>query len=225
MRRLAVSFIVFAALCCASKQAPAQQADSTPGKFDFYLLNLSWSPEFCDTLKTLTPAEQSARTGTTCNAPHAFVLHGLWPQNFDGTYTASCSQRPGPRTWDRYLDMTPDLDLLKHEWFKHGTCTTLSPDAFFSTARQAYTSVVIPDTFKHVNAPMTLAPLAILTTFYRANPSFPQGSFAVACSGGRFVAIEACFSRGVQPIACQNVRSCNDPMVTVSPEAAGQIVR
>ena len=206
-------------------RAAAQQADATPGRFDFYLLNLAWSPEFCDTLNTLTPAEKAARTGTGCTAPHGFVLHGLWPQNADGTYPASCSTRPGPRDWDRYADMTPDADLLRHEWFKHGTCTTLSPDAFFSTARQAYSDMVIPPAFKRLVQPLTLAPDAILAMFYKANPGFPQGSFALACSGGRFTAIEACFSRGVQPIACSNVRTCSAGVVTVAPEASGQIVR
>ncbi len=225
MRRLTLFLAAIIMLSCVPAAALAQQADSTPGKFDFYLLNLSWSPEFCDTLKTLTPAEQAARTSTTCTAPHTFVLHGLWPQNLDGTYPVNCSEREGPRSWKRYLDMTPDPDLLKHEWFKHGTCTTLSPDAFFSTAREAYTSVAIPETFKHLSEPVTLASAAILTSFYAANPSFPQGSFALACTGGKFTAIEACFSKGAQPIACRNVRTCSAEMVTIQPEASGQIVR
>ena len=133
MRRPALLFAAVLLLSHASGRAFGQQAVSTPGQFDFYLLNLSWSPEFCNTLKTLTPAELAARTSTECSAPHAFVVHGLWPQNFDGTYpSASCSRREGPREWKtRYLDMTPDVDLLKHEWFKHGTCTTLSPDCVF----------------------------------------------------------------------------------------------
>ncbi len=218
-----IAFVV--GLACVSLSMPAQQADSTPGRFDFYLLSLSWSPEFCATLNTLTPAELAARTDTGCSAPHAFVLHGLWPQNADGTYPASCSTREGPREWKRYLDMTPELDLLKHEWFKHGTCTTLSPDAFFSTAREAYTSVVIPPTFKNLNQPLTLAPDAILAMFYTANPGFPRGSFALACSAGKFTAIEACFSKNVRPIACQAVRSCEAGTVTVEAEASGQIVR
>lgn len=225
MRRLVLLCAVFLSLACANDHAPAQQVNSAPGKYDFYLLNLSWSPEFCDTLKTLTPAEQAARTSTECSAPHAFVVHGLWPENFDGTYPASCSTRPGPRKWSRYLDMTPDVDLLKHEWFKHGTCTTLSPDAFFSTERQAYTSVVVPHAFKHVSQALMLAPEAILTMFHKSNPSFPKGSFALACDNNRLTAVEACFSRGVQPIACQHVKSCTADTVTVEPEPAGQIVR
>lgn len=225
MRRLLL-FAVLLVFACASHHAAGQQVDSAPGKYDFYLLDLSWSPEFCNTLKTLTPAEQAARSTTECAAPHAFVVHGLWPQNFDGTYPVNCSKRPGPRDWDRYVDMTPDVDLLKHEWFKHGTCTTLSPDAFFSTERQAYTSIVVPRAFKHVSQPLTLAPDAILAMFHKSNPAFPQGSFALACDeGGRLSAVEACFSRSIQPIACRHVKSCAADTVTVEPEPAGQIVR
>ena len=204
----------------------AQEIKSAPGTYDYYLLNLSWSPAFCDTLKTLTPAEQASRAqNTECSSPHSFVLHGLWPQNFNGTYPGSCSSRPGPQRPERYLDMTPDLSLLKHEWAKHGTCTTLSPDAFFSTARQAYTSVVIPDTFKHVDDPLTLQPDAILAMFYRANPSFPQGSFALSCGRNVLTAIEACFSRDIKPIACQNIRTCQANVVKVQPETSGAIVQ
>ncbi|MGI4978774.1 MAG: ribonuclease T2 family protein [Janthinobacterium lividum] len=203
----------------------AQEMKSAPGVYDYYLLNMSWSPAFCDTLKTLTPAEQSARQGSTeCSAPHSFVLHGLWPQNFDGTYPGTCSDRPGPQHPERYLDLTPDLSLIKHEWAKHGTCTTLSPDAFFSTARQAYTAVTVPDTFKHVDAQIMLKPDDILAMFYQANPSFPQGSFALSCGRNTLTAIEACFSRDLKPIACQNIRTCRANVVKVQPETSADIV-
>ena len=215
---------LFALLLCP--MGGAQEIKSAPGTYDYYLLNLSWSPEFCSTLNTLTPAEQAARGNSIqCSAPHGFVLHGLWPENADGSYPASCAERPGPAHPERYLDMTPDLSLLKHEWAKHGTCTTLSPDAFFSTARQAYSSLVIPDTFKHVDRELMLAPEAILGMFYAANPSFPQGSFVLSCGRNQLTAIEACFSRDVKPMACLNVRSCHANVVKVVPDAAGQIVR
>ncbi len=203
----------------------AQEIKSAPGVYDFYLLNMSWAPEFCDTLKTLTPAEQAARESTECSAPRGFVLHGLWPQNFDGTYPGNCAQRPGPAKPERYLDLIPDVSLIKHEWAKHGTCTTLSPDAFFSSARQAFTAVVIPDSFKRVDQQVMLAPDAILAMFYKSNPSFPQGSFALSCGGNKLTAIEACFNREVQPIACQNIRTCRADVVKIQPDQSLGIVR
>lgn len=210
----------------AATGAGAQEVHSAPGQFDYYVLNLSWSPAFCDTMKTLSPRERyDAGKGMECAAPHAFVLHGLWPQNTDGTYPSSCADRPGPRNPQRNLDMTPNLSLLKHEWNKHGTCTTLSPEAFFATARQAYRSVTIPEFFTSLDHEARMTPEQILTLFYRANATFPQGSFALSCGNNQLTAIEACFDKDVHPIACQGVRSCRANSVKIVPENAGGIVQ
>ncbi len=63
---------------------PAPTAQGQP--YDFYLLNLSWSPEFC----------HSHPDSPECAAHPGFVVHGLWPQNNDGTYPEHCPSRPGP---------------------------------------------------------------------------------------------------------------------------------
>src|SRR3954453_16898075 len=102
-------------------QPPARQ------NFDSYLLNLSWSPEFC----------HSHPNATECAQHAAFVLHGLWPQNNYGDYPHDCSAEPGPRDPAAFSDIYPDAGVLNHEWRKHGTCSVLSPDAFFTLARQA----------------------------------------------------------------------------------------
>jgi ribonuclease T2 len=216
----------FAVFVCGHMptQSRAQEVKSEPGHFDFYELNLSWAPAFCDNLKTLTAEEQAQNDDLTCSAPHAFVLHGLWPQNADGSWPANCSTRPGPLHPERNLDMTPSLPLLKHEWAKHGTCTTLSPEAFFATARQAYTSVEIPEQLKQLDREVTLAPDSVLGMFYRANPSFPQGSFALSCKENRLTAVEACFSKGMQPMACKGLRSCDAQAIQVKPQDDSGIV-
>ena len=50
--------------------------------FDYYLLNLSWSPEFC----------YSHQSAPECGKGATFVLHGLWPQNAE-IGRASCRER------------------------------------------------------------------------------------------------------------------------------------
>jgi ribonuclease T2 len=225
MQRIFAVIMVVALACVGVVTAHAQEVKSEPGHFDFYELNLSWAPEFCSNLNTLTQPERAAENNMECRAPHSFVLHGLWPQNFDGTYPGSCEYRPGPRDPERNLDMTPSLPLLKHEWAKHGTCTTLSPEAFFATARQAYTSVAIPDQLKKLDKEVMLPPDQILTMFYRANPSFPQGSFSLSCGNNRLTAVVACFSKDtVQPIACQGLRSCRANNVKITPPDNGSMV-
>jgi ribonuclease T2 len=209
-----------------SSQAHAQEIKSTPGKFDYYVLNMSWAPSFCDNMKTLTPSERAAAgNDLQCEAPHGFVLHGLWTQNNDGTYPGYCAERPGPARPERNLDMTPNLALLRHEWAKHGTCTTLSPEGFFATARQAYTSVAIPDQFKRVDQDITMRPVEILTLLYRENPTFPQGSFVLSCSNNQLTAVEACFNKDVEPMACVNLKSCAADTIKVVGEASGSVVK
>src|SRR5690242_152578 len=102
--------------------------------FDYYLLNLSWSPEFC----------YSHPSAAECAQHRRFTLHGLWPQNTDGTYPENCSSTPGPANPSQYSDIYPDNHLLEHEWHTHGTCSGLTPDAFLHLARKAVHSVTIP---------------------------------------------------------------------------------
>ena len=206
--------------------SPAQRNRETqaqPGQFDFYLLNLSWSPEFC--------ASETARHASNipqqeCGTPHGFILHGLWPQNTDGTYPSHCSNAPAPANLSRYLDITPDLGLLQHEWTTHGTCSGLPGETFFSTAREAYTSVTIPPVFQNLAKPLAMPPADILNLFYRANPSFPQGSLLLSCGNNRLTAIEACFSKdSIKPIACPAMHSCGANSVQVTPEITDSIVQ
>ena len=64
-----------------------------PGKFDYYVLALSWSPSYCaasaERVPTREPDQQCA------GRPFAFVVHGLWPQ-YEHGFPSYC-QVPAPR--------------------------------------------------------------------------------------------------------------------------------
>ena len=47
----------------------------TSGEFDYYVLALSWSPNWC-------AIEGDARNSPQCDEgeDHGWILHGLWPQ-------------------------------------------------------------------------------------------------------------------------------------------------
>src|SRR5271154_724065 len=175
--------------------------------FDYYLLNLSWSPEFC----------YSHPTATECAQHAAFVLHGLWPQNTTGPFPQHCSNAPGPRDPSAYSDLYPDAGLLRHEWQTHGTCSGLAPDAFFTTARQALHSVAIPTELTSLDHQISMPPTEILSLFTRANPSFPRDSFALSCGNNYLTAIEVCMNKTLQPIACGPIRSCRANTVRIVP--------
>ena len=101
---------------------------AAPGAFAFYLLNLSWSPEFCAT----------HRGSPECGRSLGFVVHGLWPQDVSGDYPEDCSDATGPAKPQAYTDVIPTVSLIEHEWETHGTCSGLTPDAYFAAIRKAF---------------------------------------------------------------------------------------
>ena len=204
-RVFAVSLIVGLAGACFVHA----QEKGVPGKFDFYLMNLSWAPEFC------------AIHGTSpeCVARPGFILHGLWAQNNDGSYPVFCSEEAGPAMPQQNLDITPDLSLLRHEWDKHGTCSGVGPQRFFAMEHQAFHSLTIPPQIERIDHETSMTPDDILGLFARANPAFPTGSILLSCGRNHLTAIEACFSKDLRPIVCQGLRSCRANSVKITPPA------
>ena len=211
---LSCRFLFIATAFALSTLPPTTSATAQnkgePGKFDFYLMNLSWSPEFC-AIQGVSPQ---------CAAKPGFILHGLWAQNNDGSYPVFCSEEHGPAKPSENLDLTPDLSLLDHEWAKHGTCSAAGPQRFFAMEREAYHSLKIPAEFTHVDHEISLTPDKILGLFYEANPTFPQGSILLSCGRNHLTAIEACLSKDLKPLVCQGLRTCHANSVKITPPGA-----
>lgn len=192
----------------ASTPAQSQSSEAaTQQSFDYYLLNLSWSPEFCATHPDKPECAQHL----------AFVLHGLWPQNTTGSYPENCSNAPGPQNPAQYADIYPDQGLLQHEWQTHGTCSGLAPDAFFELARQAVHSVAIPTELSSLNRQISMPPAEILSLFTRTNPTLPAASLALSCGNNDLTAVEVCLSKTLQPISCGPIRTCRANTVRIPP--------
>lgn len=108
-----------------------------------YTLALTWSPQYCATARAGADDLQcGGRAGR-----FAFTLHGLWPDGRDREWPQYC--RPAdlvPRAVVRdNLCMTPSVQLIQHEWAKHGTCMTTRPDLYFNLSRAFYQSLRFPD--------------------------------------------------------------------------------
>lgn len=189
------------------RQASIAQGATASQHFDYYLLNLSWSPEFC----------YSHPNAVECGQHRTFTLHGLWPQNNTGPYIKNCSHAPGPRDAAAYSDIYPNPGLLRHEWKTHGTCSGLTPDAFFDLARKAVQSVAIPTELASLDRQISMPPAQILDLFVRANPSFPRESLALSCGNNYLTAIEVCMSKTLRPTACGSIRSCRANTVRIPP--------
>ena len=213
-RGLVLCLVLITAAGCRSKTSAritagaehAQRSEQAAGEnFDYYLLNISWSPEFCF----------SHPEAAECAAHSTFVLHGLWPENNDGTYPANCSEAPGPADPAQYKDIYPDQGLLAHEWRTHGTCSGLSADAFFATARTAYRSVKIPPALANLKTQTSMAPEEILGLFTQSNPQVPRTSLVLSCGHNYLTAIEVCLDKGLHPVPCSGVRSCRAGTVRI----------
>lgn len=225
MKPLAVSLLLLAFVClgCTQQPSPAPSTTIPPTQpmptfrttrsgagFDYYLLTLSWSPEFC----------LSHPNAAECAAHPAFVLHGLWPENNDGSYPQHCGNAPGPTNPMAFADIFPDSGLLRHEWQTHGTCSGLTPEAYFNAARKAYRSVTIPRQLATLQQPTQRPPQQILADFAAANPSLPANSMTLSCGNNQLTAVTVCLDKDLHAIACSGVRTCRANTVKITPPGA-----
>jgi ribonuclease T2 len=197
----------------AEAQRPYNQQQSRSnrtfeaGKFDYYVMALSWSPSFCS-----GAAGQSRGNESQC-APRngkrfSFVLHGLWPQ-FERGWPQDCASPDNgfvPRdAANRMLDIMPSDKLVFHEYRKHGTCSGLGIDGYFDLARKSYNKVQIPARYTNATDPrMTVNRDELLTDFMAANPGLGPDMIAVKCSGNgnQLDEVRVCFDKAGNFRAC-----------------------
>jgi ribonuclease T2 len=206
MRRFVFSFALL--FVSFSVRASGQQT-GTPGVFDYYLLTLSWSPEYC----------HSSPTNAQCTGAHhfGFVVHGLWPEFKKGGYPEHCSNAPGLTNPSAFLDIMPDLGLIQHEWTTHGTCSGLDADAYFDTIRHAFTSVKMPRQFAMPTTQQTVSARQIKAAFEQANPNVKDPDIVVSCTGNYLKGVEICRTKSLTPTACTALSSCNANSIRVPP--------
>jgi ribonuclease T2 len=211
------AFAIFL-LAVSLSAAPAQDhRQNQPGKFDFYVLALSWSPWFCE-----ATAERGRDAREQCGArPYAFVVHGLWPQ-YDKGFPEYC-QVPAPRL-DRnivssMLDLMPSPRLVFHGWDKHGTCAGLSPRAYFDNVRKARAVVKIPQEFLELKEHRTVTPDEVEEAFVNANPGLTRASISVTCDSRRLSEVRVCLSRELGFRDCAEVdrRACRRDKLVMPP--------
>jgi ribonuclease T2 len=187
------------------------------GKFDFYVLSLSWSPSFCD-----ASGERGQTQSPQCGArPYAFVTHGLWPQ-YENGFPEYC-QVPAPRL-DRnivssMLDLMPAPRLIFHEWDRHGTCSGLSPHAYFDTIRKARAVVKIPPEYSELTQALTVNPDQVEEQFIKANPGLTRGAISVACDRRRLTEVRICMSKELGFRDCAEIdrRACRRERIIMPP--------
>jgi len=188
----------------------------TAGEFDFYLLSMSWSPQYCS-----SPAGE--RDSAQCGAGrrYEFILHGLWPQ-YDRGWPQFCptSQSLSNALVEKMMDVMPSRRLVRHEWEKHGVCTGLSAPEYFAKARAAFSSVRVPAGFQSPRSARTVAPLQIRNEIVAANPGLGKEAVSVTCAGRFLNEVRVCLGKDMKGRACSadvTRQACRLPEIIVQP--------
>jgi ribonuclease T2 len=209
--------LAFAAVVISAAGTQAQDVrQNTPGRFDFYLLSLSWSPSFCD-----AAGARAARQQQCGPRPYSFVVHGLWPQ-YEKGYPEFC-QVPAPRLYrgivSSMLDLMPAPQLIFHEWDRHGTCSGLSARAYFDTVRKMRAVVKIPPEYLDVHAPLTVSADDVEEAFVKANPGLTRDAVSIDCDKRRLREVRFCIGKDFHFRACQEVdrRACHRDKLLMPP--------
>jgi ribonuclease T2 len=187
--------------------APALAGGETAGEFDYYVLSLSWSPNWCALTGDAQGSEQ-------CDArhDHGWILHGLWPQYHRG-YPSRCRTAEAPPTRGMTAAMADIMGtpgLAWHQWRKHGTCSGLTAEGYFALSRRAYERVVRPEVFRRLDSTVRLPAAVVEEAFLKANPGIGPDMLTITCKDGHIQEARLCLSRDLDPVPCGRdvVRDC-----------------
>ncbi|PEQ12193.1 ribonuclease T [Novosphingobium sp. PC22D] len=164
-----------------------------------YSLSASWSPEYCRLARNKGTMQCSKRYGR-----FGFVLHGLWPEAARGPYPQWCATgpRPSPELIRKHLCMTPVPWMLEHEWLKHGTCMTRTPEKYYKVSAILWRSLRWPDADR-LSRKEGLTAGDLRKAFVLANPGFRAEQVGIEASGSGWLrGMRVCYDRRFRPTRC-----------------------
>jgi ribonuclease T2 len=190
-------------------------AQSPQQNFSYYMLVLSYAPDFCaEPGGTKDPRECGAgrRLG--------FIVHGLWPQGDNSRGPENCGGSPvSQAVIQATLNYIPVPSLIQHEWTTHGTCSGLSAADFFTALRKARDSVTLPADLNQPSHTLQLSPAQVEATLAAANPKFPAAAFRSSCyKDAELQEVRVCLNKDLSPRACgPSAGECRASSVTILP--------
>jgi len=190
------------------------------GKFDYYLLSLSWSPSFCEQAGDRKGAQQQCGERS-----YSFVVHGLWPQ-YERGFPEFCQQPPpfvDGRIVNSMLDLMPARGLVINEWKKHGVCSGLPARGYFEAIRKARARIKIPEAYIEPTEALNVTPDEVEEAFVKANPGLNRAGVAVTCSSTRLSEVRICMTRELEFRDCSEgeKRSCRRDKLVMPPVRGG----
>jgi ribonuclease T2 len=203
MRAIGVVIGFVMAFSAAIARADGEKA----GEFDYYVMALSWSSNWC-------ALEGDARGEAQClpGKGLTFVLHGLWPQFEQGwpSYCGTGARDPSRTETAAMTDMMGSAGSAWYQWKKHGRCTGLSSADYFAKARLAFNSVTEPEVFGKISKSLKVPAAVVEEAFLAANPSMTKDMVTVTCKAGLIREVRLCLTKDLEPRRCgaDTIRDC-----------------
>jgi len=203
------------AMLVAAMLGGAAEAD-TAGDFDYYVLALSWTPNWC-------AAEGDRRRDDRCRdgAGLGWGLHGLWPQYEKGwpSYCRTSERDPTRAETAAMGQFMGSSGLAWHQWQKHGRCSGLSAQGYFIASARAMGRVKLPPVFDRLDKPVKLPAKVVEDAFLEANPALTRDMVTVTCKDRAVQEVRVCMTRDLVPRRCgaDVIRDCTLRDANMSP--------
>jgi ribonuclease T2 len=200
MRKL----IVAAALALST---PAHADGEQAGDFDYYVMALSWSANWC-------ALEGDDRRDPQCDKGRGvtWIVHGLWPQYEAGwpAYCRTVERDPSRGETAAMADVFGGAGSAFYQWKKHGRCSGLSARNYFETAREALESITLPPVFNQLRKDVELPASVVEEAFLEANPGMSRDQITITCADGMIQEARICLTKDLEPRRCgdDTLRDC-----------------
>jgi ribonuclease T2 len=190
---------------------------------DYFMLSLSWSPQFCT-----TSAGKSAANAFQCKEnSFGMVVHGLWAQSSGVT-----SDKGQPRnckttipivaaTLRQHLCTVPGVQLEQDEWAKHGTCAFDAPEKFLDTIEKLRSELHVPDLDAlAASKGSSLKAQDVTGAFLSANSGLSADDVQLLLSGKNLSEVHVCYDLDFKFRKCDTKSSAADTTkVTIRPSS------
>jgi ribonuclease T2 len=172
---------------------------------DYYMLSLSWSPQFCTTGAGKSPANKFQCQENS----FGMVVHGLWPQS-----SAATNDRQHPRncktttpiaaeTLRQHMCTVPGVQLQQDEWAKHGTCAFGTPEEYLSAIEKLRSELNVPDLQALAAAKgSNLRASDVIDAFHSANPDLPAPGVQLLLGGKNLQEVHVCYGMDLKYRKC-----------------------
>ena len=187
--------------------SPALADGEKAGDFDYYVMALSWSANWC-------ALEGDSRDDPQCDSGRGvtWVVHGLWPQYESGwpAYCRTVQRDPTRGETAAMADVFGGAGSAFYQWKKHGRCAGLPAADYYDTARKALGSITLPPVFARLRKDVKLPASVVEEAFLEANPGLKRDQITITCSEGMIQEARICLTKDLEPRRCgdDTLRDC-----------------